>query len=280
MNDESRPSMLLKHGDCVAGMRQLEADCVDVTVTSPPYNIGIDYGTYVDAKTREEYLAWCDEWAEEIRRVLAPTGSFFLNLGNSSSNPFFAFSVAMRVGRLFTLQNTIVWVKSISIEREGVTESYGHFKPLNSKRYLNDCHEYLFHFTHGGTTMLDRLAVGVPYADKSNVRRWGHTAGRDRRCRGNNWFIPYKTIQRSATQRPHPATFPVELAARCIRLHGQRHCTVLDPFLGIGHAGLAAVECRDLVDRFIGFDIDAGYMDTASALLQCSYTPVTPKGTP
>ena len=44
--------------------------------------------------------------------------------------------------------------------------------------------------------------------DKSNIARWGHTGGRDRRCRGNTWFVPYETIQRRAKERPHPATFP------------------------------------------------------------------------
>ena len=255
-------------------MSQLPPRSVDVVVTSPPYNIGIDYGNYRDTKTDDEYLEWCDEWAAAIARLLRPGGSFFLNLGCTSANPFFAFSVAMRIGQMFELQNTIHWIKSISIEREAVTESYGHFKPINSPRFLNDCHEYVFHFTPGGDSKIDRLAVGVPYADKSNIARWGHTGGRDRRCRGNTWFIPYKTIHQRAKQRPHPATFPTELAAKCIRLNGKRKCTVLDPFLGIGHSAIAAKECGNLVSRFIGFDIDEEYLKVAAEVLDCSYSAV------
>ena len=52
----------------------------------------------------------------------------------------------------------------------------GHYKPVNSSRYLNSAHEYVFHFTHHGDVPLDRLAIGVPYQDRSNVTRWG--AGR------------------------------------------------------------------------------------------------------
>lgn len=255
-------------------MKQLNAQSVDIVVTSPPYNIGIDYGTYKDNKSHEEYLEWCSAWAFEVRRVLKADGSFFLNVGDSSSNPFFAFDVAKEMGKIFELQNTIHWIKSISIDREDGTASYGHFKPLNSPRYLNDCHEYVFHFTPEGTTKLDRLAVGVPYADKSNIARWAHTKGKDKRCRGNTWFIPYKTIHQRAKQRPHPATFPTALASRCIQLHGKRNAVVLDPFLGIGHSGLAAKECCELVAQFIGFEIDEEYVKVASEVLDCSASPV------
>jgi site-specific DNA-methyltransferase (adenine-specific) len=244
-------------------MRAMGGQSVDVVVTSPPYNIGIAYGSYEDNKAPADYLTWCNEWAGEVRRVLKPDGSFFLNLGNSSANPFFAFEVATEIKKLFALQNTIHWIKSISIDHDGETTSYGHFKPINSPRFLNDCQEYVFHFTVEGRTPVDRLAIGVPYADKSNIRRWSHTGGRDKRCRGNTWFIPYKTILVRAKDRPHPATFPSELAVKCIRLHGKKDCVVLDPFLGIGHSALAAKECPDLVAEFIGFEIDEEYVNVA-----------------
>src|SRR5207237_1041797 len=112
----------------------------------------------------------------------------------------------------------------------------------------------------------DRLGVGVAYSDKSNIARWGHTNGRDLRCRGNNWFIPYKTIVNRSKERPHPATFPVELAVNCIKIHGTRpDLIVMDPFLGIGHSALAAKECG--VGHFIGFDIDAEYVSVARRAL-------------
>ena len=177
------------------------AASVDMVVTSPPYNIGKEYGTYDDDKEHDDYLAWCDEWATEIRRVLRPDGSFFLNLGNTSSNPLFAFQVATQMAGHFDLQNTIHWIKSISIERDAEINSFGHFKPINSHRFLNDCHEYVFHFTPKGETHLDRLAIGVPYADKTNIQRWSHTKGKDKRCRGNTWFIPDKTIRERAKDR-------------------------------------------------------------------------------
>lgn len=240
--------------DCLEGMATLAPRSVDAVVTSPPYNRGVRYSRYQDRRT--DYLEWCGQWLAGVARVLADRGSFFLNLG-TFKDPTLPFQMVLEASRHFVLQNTIHWIKSISI---GDT-SYGHFKPVTSRRYLNHLHEYVFHFTRSGSVTVDRLAVGVPYADKSNVKRWAHTGGSDRRCRGNVWFIPYETIQNRNKERPHPATFPVALALKCLHLHGRPGAVVMDPFLGIGSTALAAQQCNCL--RFVGFDIDAGYAQVA-----------------
>lgn len=254
----------LHHRDCVAGMRELPDASVDLVVTSPPYNLGIRYGSYDDSRSTDDYLAWSLEWASEVRRLLKPDGSFFLNVGSVPANPWMPHELALALRPLFFLQNTIHWIKSITVEPKGSDPvSVGHFKPINSKRFLNDCHEYVFHFTLSGKVPIDRLAVGVPYADKSNIARWGHTSGRDKRCRGNNWFVPYETIVSRSKDRPHPATFPVGLARKCIALHGGNPAdlVLLEPFLGIGHAAAAAGEAG--VGRCIGFEIDEVYFAEA-----------------
>jgi site-specific DNA-methyltransferase (adenine-specific) len=245
----------LRLEDCVEGMAKLPSEHVDLVVTSPPYNLGVRYGKYSDRQDRQSYLRWCAEWTGQIRRVLKPTGSFFLNIGSAPSNPMLPHEIVMTLRDLFVLQNTIHWIKSIAIE----DRTYGHFKPISSPRFLNDCHEYIFHFTIDGKIDIDRLALGVPYQDKSNIARWSHTGGSDRRCRGNTWFVPYETIQRRAKERPHPATFPVALAENCIKLHGvSRVRAMLDPFLGIGNSAVAAQRCA--VKKFIGFEIDETYL--------------------
>lgn len=257
----------LRQEDCVKGMRRLPNEDVDLIVTSPPYNLGVKYSRYSDRQDRQSYLRWCAEWAGEIRRVLRPEGSFFLNIGAAPSNPMLPHEMVVELRERFALQNTIHWIKSISIEdRDGDVRSFGHFKPISSKRFLNDCHEYIFHFTKSGRLEIDRLALGIPYQDKSNIARWSHTRGTDLRCRGNTWFIPYETIQRRAKERPHPATFPKQLAEWCIKLHGvSRVHKMLDPFLGIGNSAIAAQRCG--VKKFIGFEIDETYLAEAKRRL-------------
>src|SRR5947207_12037993 len=168
----------LRNEDCLKGMAKLPNEHVDLVVTSPPYNLGIRYRQYSDRQDRQFYLRWCGEWAAQIRRILKPSGSFFLNLGAAPSNPMLPHEIATELRNLFVLQNTIHWIKSIAIE----DRTYGHFKPISSKRFLNDCHEYVFHFTVDGKVDIDRLALGVPYQDKSNISRWSHTGGADLPC--------------------------------------------------------------------------------------------------
>ena len=207
----------LHHGDCLEGMRELPDESVDIVVTSPPYNLGIAYSKYKDDTAREEYLNWSHLWASEIQRVLKPNGSFFLNVGAAPANPMLPHELVIRLRDLFILQNTIHWIKSITVNpKTGAEVSAGHFKPINSPRFITDCHEYIFHLTKTGNVPVDRLAIGVEYVHKSNIARWGHTDGQDKRCRGNNWFIPYQTISNRDKERPHPATFPVALAEWCI----------------------------------------------------------------
>jgi site-specific DNA-methyltransferase (adenine-specific) len=248
----------LRLGDCLPGMAKLPNEPIDLVVTSPPYNLGVRYGKFADTQDRSSYLRWCGEWAAQIRRTLKRNGSFFLNIGAAPSNPMLPHEIVFALRDSFVLQNTIHWIKSIAIEER----THGHFKPISSPRYLNDCHEYIFHLTPEGRTPIERLALGVPYQDKSNIARWQHTAGSDLRCRGNTWFVPYQTIKSRDKQRPHPATFPVELAVNCIKLHGvSRVQTMLDPFLGIGNSAVAAQQCG--VPKFIGFEIDETYLAEA-----------------
>lgn len=245
----------------------------DLVVTSPPYNLGIAYQSFQDTASRGDFLRWCLEWAGEVKRVLADDGSFFLNVGAAPANPHLPHQLVLALtdgeNPLFVLQNTFHWVKSITIETTGHEQiSAGHFKPINSKRFVNDCHEYVFHLTKSGNIALDRRAAGVPYADKSNIARWGHTGGADLRCRGNTWFIPYETIQSRDKERPHPATFPVALVEQCIRIHGKGEATrLLDPFLGIGSSAIAAMR-QGILDQFTGIEIDPHYLEIARERLQ------------
>lgn len=249
-------------------MAQLPESSISLCVTSPPYNLGIEYSKYDDAKERQGYLKWTRLWASELHRTLSENGSLFLNVGASPSNPMLPYEIMLELKDLFVLQNTIHWIKSITVEtRAGKVISTGHFKPIRSNRYITDCHEFIFHLTKTGNTPIDRLGVGVPYTDKSNIKRWSHTKGQDRRCRGNTWFIPYKTIHSRVEQRPHPATFPKELPRMCIQLHGWRSDLVMiDPFLGIGNSALAAFEAG--IERFVGFEIDKDYYSVAKELLR------------
>ena len=243
----------LHHGDCREILPSLPDGCVDLIVTSPPYadsRKDTYGGIHPDA-----YVEWFLPIAAELKRVLKDDGSFFLNIAGTNSDPWIAADVAREMREIFALQNSIIWVKSISID----DDSFGHFKPIRSQRFLNHTHETIFHFTKEGRTPIDRLAIGMPFKDKSNIARFGHK--QDRRCAGDVWFIRYQTIQSRHERHHHPAPFPVELPERCIRLHGRKNATVLDPFLGIGSTLVAA---QALGCTGIGMEIDRDYAEAAA----------------
>ena len=241
--------------DCVKAMDVMDANCIDVVVTSPPYNLNLAYNTYDDGLGEKEYVSWLCNVCSSIKRVMKPGGSFFLNISGSNSRPYMPFEVLVNLRRQgFSLQNHITWIKSIGLE----TESRGHFKPVNGKRFMHHNHEHIFHLTLSNDVELDRLAIGTPFQDKTNIARRGHE--RDLRCRGNTWFLPYSTVKSKAQKFNHPGTYPVELPLWCIYLHGISNAIVLDPFVGTGTTLIAA---RLAGAQGIGIDIDPIYIRTA-----------------
>ncbi len=262
--------------DCLCFMNKLASNgiSIDVIVTSPPYNLNKRYRSYKDNRKRKDYLSWLSDIAVTSQKILRNESSFFLNIAGAPSDSLLPLEVAkVFFDSGFKLQNTIHWIKSVSMEKEDLAKTWpfsptqnisiGHFKPIISRRFLNDFHEYIFHFTRGGNVELDKLAIGVPYQDKTNVGRW-KSSRKDKRDRGNVWFIPYPTIRK---ERAHPAVFPHRLPYLCIKLHGIRKgMLIYDPFMGIGSTAIA---CIHLGVDFIGTEIDRGYNQAAQESINC-----------
>ena len=283
--------------DCVAGMQELPANSIDIIATSPPYNLGIEYGTYKDNKPRQEYLAWLNDVFAAVKHCLKEDGHFWLNVGYSNVDPWVGMDVAQVAREHFVLQNNFTWVKSITID--DVTT--GHFKPINSNRFANPTWEHLFHFTKTGKVVCDKLAIGVPYMWDCNLDTTGRLKGRlakkmgfanikdfnknassqqraefdsevaakvanqkpkaDNRCRGNTWFVPYDTIANREKHRgSHPATFPVALIEQCIKFSGVKNGVLVDPFMGSGTSAVAAMR-QGL--QYVGYEIDPDYRQFA-----------------
>lgn len=234
-------------------MAKMEPQSVDVVITSPPYNLDLQYALYQDNKNDIDYINWIFDVGVAVSRLLKPDGSFFLNLSGSGSQPWLPFETIVRLRSIFSLQNHITWIKSIALG----LESSGHYKPIASKRFLHHNHEHLFHLTKTNNVVLDRLSIGVPFKDKSNIARRGHE--RDLRCRGNTWFIPYHTVRSKAQKFNHPGTFPVELPLWCLYLTGLSSPVVLDPFAGSGSTLIASHRAGA---RAIGVDIDPVYVES------------------
>ncbi len=222
-------------------MKLVRDSSITVCATSPPYYRKKEYETQY--ATYDEYRKYLKQVWIEVRRKLKDSGLLFVNIGNSFDNQFKSFEIAKDVADCgFNLVQPVIWVK-------------GHHSPVQGDKHLNHLYEFVFIFSKTLNYTLRRLAIGIPYKDKSNVGRW-KVAKRDLRCRGDVWHINYETVQKHS-QKLHEAIFPKQLPEFCIKLASlHKSDIVLDPFLGSGTTVLAAYE---LGRRSVGYEVNSGY---------------------
>jgi site-specific DNA-methyltransferase (adenine-specific) len=146
----------LIQGDCLRERQTLGSGSIDVIVTCPPYNIGVAYRSYDDGRPRQAYLEWLTKVGRQLRRVLKDDGSFFLNVGSTNTNPWVSFDVAAAFRGCSHGRNAIVWAKSVGIG----PDTFGHFKPINSRRFLNHTHETILNGTPTAAQQLGCCGIG------------------------------------------------------------------------------------------------------------------------
>lgn len=228
----------------------LPDESVHLAIMSPPYKDPDGYSDELIVRL-----------GALVNRVLAPGGRVFFNFGqlrDDYAKPFRAASamiVGSREGCVIPLRfgQTINWVKSLAID--GVQQ--GHYQPIRSDHVLNYGWEYVFTFWKPlpgcVEPKLDRLSIGVPFADKGNLRRGTRGKHGDLHCAGDVWFIPYSTTGKSK-KKAHEHSFPEELVRRCIAVSGvPEGSTVLDPFSG---GGTTAAVARRLGMNAVAIDRD------------------------
>ncbi len=235
------------HGDCLDIMATMPTASVHCVITSPPYNLGVDYGPLVNDR-KADYSQWLARALSEINRLLIPGGRLCLNLPAHTSRSLGGWEVldtpgiAKRCG--FTLRSTHIWYKPNHV---GGTAWGSYLSPSCPTALPN--HEYVFVFDTG-YKRTDRTGRGD--ATKEEFVMFGKTV----------WsFSPAIKIDRNKSNRVgHSAPFPVELPYRCMKLHTWPGDTVLDCFCGSGTTGVACV----LNGRnFVGIEISPEYMDIA-----------------
>lgn len=216
-------------------MSEIRSNSIGVIVTSPPYNLKKTYSDddgrqYDDAQPLDDYFAFLTRVWKECFRVCSSSGVFFLNIGDSASTQGLSEQVVqLAVNAGFTRIQTIIWLKSFL--------GKGHYTPTGGEKRLNNIWENIYVLVKDSRQYkLNPKAIGIPYADKSNIGRY---SDEDLRDAGNTWLTPYSKTTGATVKKGHDAPFPLELPIKCIKLAGGD--TVLDPFLGSGTT-LAAAE--------------------------------------
>ncbi len=241
---------LLYAGDCLELMKKIDPALVDLTVTSPPYNIGKEYE---DPMPLENYLDWCKDWTSEIHRVTKNQGAFWLNIG---------YLEIPEKGKAVPIPY-LLWDKTPFYFIQEVIWNYGagvagrkFFSPRNEKLlwYVKDQENYVFNLD-------DIRDKNVKYPNqKKNGKLKCNPLGKNP---SDVWQIPKVTsgANRSSKERmPHPAQFPIALIDRIVKASSNPNEIVLDPFLGSGTSAIVALSNGR---KFVGFEINEKYCDLA-----------------
>lgn len=223
--------------DCLNTLSRIPENYVDLTVTSPPYNIGIKYDVYVDARPPAEYFAWVEYWLRELYRVTKPDGRVCINhylsmsMNGKRCSPIAKIiSIASKIGFKYhglavwtdrTVSKLTAWGSWLSASAPQVNTPFEGIIILYKERWKKD-------------------QPGI-----TNITKEEFIAG----CSGV-WKI------RTENRKLHPAAFPEALPSRCIQLFSYEGDLVFDPFMG---TGTTAVACRRLNRNFIGSEVSRDY---------------------
>ncbi len=229
-------------GDAREVLKKLPDNCVHLMVTSPPYNTGKEYDKDL---TLGEYLDFIEEVMREVYRVLVWGGRVCFNVADLGRKPYIPLHAYLierfeKIG--FLMRGIIIWYKGDAVA--GGSTAWGTFaSPVNP--VLRDVHEYIIVMSKGSFKREKRPEKEATISREEFVEFTRSV---------------WKFSPESARRVSHPAPFPIELPYGCIQLYTFKGDVVLDPFIGSGTTGVAAVMTGR---HFVGIDINPEYVELA-----------------
>ena len=221
-------------------MDELVDNCISLTITSPPYNIGKDSD---EDLTDDEYWKMITKVFEEVYRVTESGGRLVVNVANLGRKPYIPFSkffidIITEIG--FLMRGEIIWQKS-----KGANANFAWGSWLSaSNPVIRDIHEYCLIFSKDSMKNSSKGKSTIEKEEfmESTLSIWNISPAR-------------------AKKIGHPAPFPVELVKKFINLYSFKNNLILDPFMGSGSTAIAS---RMLDRDYIGYEINPEYVEIAN----------------
>lgn len=245
-------------GDSEELLKELPDECIDLVVTSPPYDNLRKYNGVVDTWNHEKFK----KIANELIRTLKPGGVIVWNVNDkteSGSETGTSFRQALYfMDNGLNLNDTMLWLKSNPLPQ------------VKQPRY-NQVFEYMFVFSKGKPKTFNPIMVPCKCAGQnydSTCKNMGGENGRTKKQFKINTEKVDDNVWKFAVAQnksPHPAIFPIELPKRHIISWTNKDDVVLDPFIGSGTTALAAIE---LGRKYIGFEMNEEYFEWAKKKIE------------
>lgn len=252
------PNVIIYNMDCIKLMNKLEKPLIDLTITSPPYNIGKEYEKIMRVN---QYVDWSAEWMNCVHRVTNRNGAFWLNLGYfkvSKKGCAVPIPYVLWDRSSFYFLQEIVWHYGAGVATRKL------FSPRNEKFlwYVKNPSKYTFNLD----AIRDKK-VQYPNQQK-NGRLKVNPNGKNPT---NVWSIPKVTSgngRASKERTKHPSQFPLHVIDRIVKACSKKNQVVLDPFLGSGTVAVAALSNERLA---VGCDTNKAYLKIAKNRIRQSY---------
>lgn len=236
------------NGDSLKVLNYLPKESVHLIITSPPYNLSIDYANHNDELPYEEYLAWMKQIWKGCKDVLVKGGRLCINIGENKrqniNTPTHSSFIQQCSELGFLYRGTIIWNKNSSAKHC----AWGSWQSASSP-HIVPRHEYIIIFS------------------KDDYKLEGKKENTD--MNGDEFMEYTRSVwnmgTESKTKIGHPAPFPLELPKRLIKFYSFQGQTVLDIFSGSGTVGVAS---HQLDRNFILIDNSLEYCQLAKKRIE------------
>jgi site-specific DNA-methyltransferase (cytosine-N4-specific) len=259
------------HGDVRQKLALLPDDTFHCCITSPPYWGMRDYGYEGQIGAEAElgdYITHLVEVFREVRRVLRPDGTFWLNIGNTYTSGGRAWrqSDAKNMGRAMSYRPDtpiglkpkdligVAWMLAMALQLDGwyLRSDIIWYKPNCQPESVKDrvtlSHEYLFMLSKSENYYFDQESIKERTADGKSLKN-----------KRTVWQINTEPCKEA-----HFAVFPRALVRPCLLAGSPKNGLVLDPFFGSGTVGVVAIEENR---RCVGIELKSDYIDIAKQRL-------------
>ena len=257
------------NGDTIEVMSEMPEGWVDLIVTSPPYNVGIQYDVHNDELVMDEYWKWSKKWLTEAYRLLKDDGRIAINIP-------YEVNVQERGGRVFFASELYQVMKKVGFKFYGIvdleensphrskTTAWGSWMSPSAPYIYNpkECVILAYKKHHIKKVKGEPQWKGEPYLTEDGKNKVAY-AEQDKKEFMELVFGQWKYF--ADTRSLTKATFSMDIPEKAIKILSYRNDVVLDPFNGSGTSCVAAV-VHDR--RWVGIELSENYCEIAKQRIQ------------